>query len=71
MTAVVIDVTPCSFVYDSWNISVGRAASMFSFRLKKEAAVSTEVLVPPFKRLRVTSHKTWFVLCPAVKNLRF
>ena len=52
-----------------WKVSVGRAASMFSFILKKEAAVSTEVLVPPFKRHRVTSHKTWFVLCTAVKKL--
>jgi hypothetical protein len=49
MNAVVIDVTPCNFVYAGGNISVERAASMFSFTLKKEAAVSTEVLLPPFK----------------------
>jgi hypothetical protein len=71
MNTVVIDVTPRIFVYAGWNISVGRAASIFSFTLKKEAAVSTEVLVLPFKRHRVTSHKTAFVLCTAVKNLRF
>jgi hypothetical protein len=47
-SAVVIDVSQCNIVYAGWNISVARAALMFSFTLKKEAAISTEVLVPPF-----------------------